>query len=148
MKPLPTFTPDEREKILARAITRPDSPLVRRLTTGLIGLARQLELNQFMPADKVRELTPEEAEEQAVATTWLLDRRNSLDVIRGVAAKGYAWFRETHLAPDADYRFGLPCAVQAAANNEIALTLEEMAAGDFIPVTKPTEGKASAPPGK
>lgn len=144
------MTAEDRERILQRAMTRPDHPVVRRLTTGIVSLARQLGLNRFARLGDQRALTPAEEEEQSAAAVWLLDRRNSLAAIQQAASEGWQAFRANYLTGEADYRFTkLTSAVQTAAQSEIALSVEEMAAADFTVEPKPVTGAPGPqPPGK
>jgi hypothetical protein len=146
-KPL---TPEERDRLLLRALTRPDSPIVRRITNGIVALARLLKLNNFLPPKDQRALTPQESADQLLAMVWILDKRNSLETVQSAAATGWENFHASIIADPSEnsYGFALPVALSAAAQNEMTMTLEELRASDYRYVPKPSKDEGPQPPGK
>lgn len=144
------LTPQQREAILTRALTRRPAPLVRRLSTGVVAIGRQLGLNLFLPKAQQVSLTPAEARHQQLAVAWLLDKRNSIDDLAAWGEQGWPAWRAAHVEVDEEHRyeFNLPVGLEACAQRELEMSLEEMQAADFQVEPKPeTLTAGPTPPG-
>jgi len=123
-----SFTPEERERLINRALTRPKSPHVRDWSAGLWQIANQLGLEEAQPHFWAK-------------MTWLLDERVPLDTVRSSPE----WPKEEFERVLAEYAFGLRPAILRLAQNEVQLTREEMEAAQYDIEPKPDDKPDAGP---
>lgn len=134
-----------REEILDRAFTRAPFPHTRRLSAGILTLARQLGLQFAVNTSQRRELTDAEAELEGIARTWLLDEDVDLTAIRRAVTAGRDHVF-TEILPD--YAMNLHPLKLRNALREVELTNEEYTANEYSIEPKPNEKPGDTPSGK
>lgn len=133
-----------REQILTDEFLRPARPGLRKLSAGVLALARKLQIGFALTPGERAALPAEEAARDMVAFAWLLDARHSLAAIRAGAAMGRARFAAEILD---DYEFALDVAFLKLVEAEIADTGRAIDAAAFIVAEKPGDTSGAAPPG-
>lgn len=133
-----------RQEILDRAMTRAPFPGTRRLTAGILSLARQLGLQWAVGTDKKRDLTDAEKEAEGIALGWLLDTDNTIAAIRSAMTHGPQFVLDEILP---DYAMTLHPLKLANAQREYLLTSQEMSAGEYDIEPKPDEKPGDKPSG-
>lgn len=133
-----------REQILDREFTRAPFPGCRRFSTGLITIARQLQI-AFVSATppKNEDGSPVDSSKDMLLACWLLDESHDLLTIRREAARG----RAALLAELEEYEFHLSPAKTRLANEEVAMTIEGVEAANFTIAPKPDDKAATGEPG-
>ncbi len=132
-----------RQQILDQAFTRADLPGTRKLSAGILALARQLGLQFALAKPQQRELSAEDTERQGIALTWLLDKDVTLDFIRVSMGHGRE-FVFTEILPD--YEMNLHPLKLMYAQKEVALTSAELEAASYEVERKPSEKPSEESP--
>ena len=133
-----------RAQILDREFTRAPFPGLRRFSTGLITIARQLQLG-FVSATPPRndDGTPVDSSRDMLLACWLLDESHELLDIRREVTRG----RAAVLSEIEDYEFNLSPAKMRFASEEVAMTIEGVEAANFTIAPKPDDKAATGEPG-
>ncbi len=133
-----------RQEILDRAFTRESFPGTRRLSSGLLSLARQLGLQFAVGKEKKRDLEEAEREMEGIAIAWLLDADVTLPFVRTAMSHGRE-FVFAEILPE--YGMSLHPLKLRYAQREVAMTNEELAASEYSIEPKPDDKPGDTPSG-
>lgn len=133
-----------RAQILDREFTRAPFPGLRRFSTGLITIARQLQIRFVSATPPLNEDgTAVDASKDMLLACFLLDESHELLDIRREVARG----RAAVLAELEDYEFNLSPAKMRLASEEVSMTIEGVEAANFTIAPKPDDKGGAASPG-
>jgi hypothetical protein len=130
-----------REQILDREFIRPNMPGLRRLTRGVLAIAKALGVSELLPKEAPR---PPDPENDIVIFCYLLDESHDRATIQRAGQMERAEF----IRSIADYAFNIPAAKLALVQEEITMSREGVAASDYRVAKKPGETGGDIPPGK